>query len=103
VHLDFVQRPAKHTLEMIGNQGTLLWDNADGSVRLYRAATETWETYPVPEGFERNDLFLAEMRNFIGMIAGKEEPVCSFEDGKRAMEIVLAVCQSSRYHNWVEF
>lgn len=103
VHLDFCQRPARHTLEMIGNQGTLCWDNANGAIRLYRAANADWETFPAPDGFDRNDLFLAEMRNFINMIEGKEEPVCSLEDGKRAMEIVLAVCQSSRYHHWVEF
>ncbi|MCD4672604.1 MAG: Gfo/Idh/MocA family oxidoreductase [Anaerolineaceae bacterium] len=103
VHLDFCQRPARHTLEMIGNQGTLCWDNANGAIRLYRAANADWETFPAPDGFDRNDLFLAEMRNFINMIEGKEEPVCSLEDGKRAMEIVLAVCQSSRYHQWVEF
>ncbi|MDX9863919.1 MAG: Gfo/Idh/MocA family oxidoreductase [Anaerolineaceae bacterium] len=102
VHLDFCQRPPRHTLEMIGNQGTITWDNADGGVRLYRAEKAAWEDFPAPEGFDRNDLFLAEMRNFINVIAGKEEPVCSFEDGVRAMEIVLAVCQSSRYHQWVE-
>ena len=87
---------------MIGNQGTIIWDNASGGVRLYRAEKAVWEDFPSPEGFDRNDLFLAEMRNFINMIAGTEEPVCSFADGKRAMEIVLAVCQSSRYHQWVE-
>ena len=102
VHLDFCQRPPRHTLEMIGNQGTITWDNASGGVRLYRAEKVAWEDFPAPEGFDRNDLFLAETRNFINMIAGTEEPVCSFEDGKRAMEIVLAVCQSSRYHQWVE-
>lgn len=103
VHLDFLQRPATHTLEMIGNQGTLRWDNADGGVRLYRAAREAWETFPAPEEFERNHLFLAEMENFIQMIEGKAQPVCSLEDGKRAMELVVAVCQSSLYHHWVEF
>ena len=102
VHLDFCQRPPRHTLEMIGNQGTIIWDNASGGVRLYRAEKTAWEDLPAPEGFDRNDLFLAEMRNFINMIEGTEEPVCSFADGKRAMEIVLAVCQSSRYHQWVE-
>jgi predicted dehydrogenase len=102
VHLDFCQRPPRHTLEMIGNQGTLTWDNADGGVRLYRAEKTEWEDFSVPDGFDRNDLFLAEMRNFVNLIEGTEEPVCSFEDGKRAMELVLAVCQSSRYHQWVE-
>jgi predicted dehydrogenase len=102
VHLDFCQRPPRHTLEMIGNQGTITWDNATGGVRLYCAEKGEWEDFPAPEGFDRNDLFLAETRNFINMIEGKEEPVCSFEDGVRAMEIVLAVCQSSRFHSWVE-
>ena len=102
VHLDFCQRPPRHTLEMIGNQGTITWDNATGGTRVYRAEKAAWENFPAPNDFDRNDLFLAEMRNFINMIAGKEEPVCSFEDGVRAMEIVLAVCQSSRYHQWIE-
>ncbi len=87
---------------MIGNQGTITWDNATGGVRLYCAEKGEWEDFPAPEGFDRNDLFLAETRNFINMIEGKEEPVCSFEDGVRSMEIVLAVCQSSRFHSWVE-
>lgn len=95
VHLDFIQRPGTHTLELIGSQGTLRWDNADGDVHLYRAADAAWKRYPVPEGFERNDLFLAEMQNFMNVIEGKEEPACTFADGKQVMEIVLAVGQSS--------
>ena len=30
LHLDYVQRPPSHWLEIIGTHGTLRWDNADG-------------------------------------------------------------------------
>ena len=65
VHLDYYQRPATHNLEIIGTQGTIQWNNQDGSARMYQASTQEWELIPPPEGFERNDLFLAEMRHFL--------------------------------------
>jgi len=68
VHLDYLQRPARHTLEIIGDRGTLQWDNEDGIARLYRASTGQWIEIAPPPDFERNRLFLAEMAHFIRVI-----------------------------------
>jgi predicted dehydrogenase len=94
IHLDYLQRPAAHNLEIIGTNGQLLWDNADGVVRLSRAERvgdkiAMQEFYP-PEGFERNKMFLDELCHFRDMIDGKAEPKCSLEDGKIALELSLA-------------
>ena len=40
-------------------------------LQLYRASTEAWENFSPPENFERNDLFLAEMRHFLAVIRGE--------------------------------
>src|SRR5574340_1834079 len=66
LHLDYIQRPGQHKIEMVGTQGTLTWNNDGGILRLYRADTKTWEQYTPPENFERNDMFLDEMRHFLG-------------------------------------
>ncbi len=68
VHLDYIQRPGSHTLEINGTEGSLRWDNATGELRLYRAQTGQWESFFPPEGFDRNWLFMDEMRDFIRMI-----------------------------------
>jgi len=81
IHLNYNQRPPRHDLEIVGSSGTIRWDNADGSAHIYRADTRSWEAEALPEGFERNELFLDEMRNFLGMIRADEEPACSLSDG----------------------
>jgi predicted dehydrogenase len=93
VHLNYIQRPPVHGLEIVGTGGTLRWDNADGTAQLSRAG-EPWEKYPVPTGFERNWLFQDEMRHFIAICRGDDEPVCSLEDGIWALQLTLSAHQS---------
>jgi predicted dehydrogenase len=89
IRVDYLQQPPTHTLEIAGTGGTLRWNNADGSLAHFRAGAADWQTYYPPEGFERNWLFLEEMRNFIAAAHGKAEPLCTLADGARALEIVL--------------
>ena len=94
LHLDYLRRPPAHCWEAFGSDGALCWDNADGAVRLYRAETGEWQCFPVPSGFERNDLFLAEMRHFLQAASGQAEPLCGLEDGVQALKLALAVHDS---------
>ena len=95
VHLDHLQKPSHHVLEIIGSEGTIRWDNADGAVRWWSISCQDWMSLSTPEGFERNDLFLEEMRHFIEVANGNEAPVCTFEDGIHALKIALAVHESA--------
>ncbi len=96
VHLDYVQQPPAHRLEIVGTQGSLRWDNADGALRIFRAGAEDWEIFPPPEGFERNDLFLVELRHFIRVARGEEPPRCTLEDGIQALKMAMAVHESAQ-------
>ena len=100
VHLDYNQRPACHWLEMIGTQGTLRWDNADGSVRLVQAGQDgkavTQQDFPPPQGFERNSMFLEELRHFLDILHGEADPVCTFQDGVMALRLALSSLTSSQ-------
>ena len=96
LHLDYVQRPPSHHLEIVGAEGTLRWDNSDGIVHLFRASASAWESYALPPGFERNSLFLAEMAHFLDMIGSNVPPFCSLDDGIRALELALAAHSSAR-------
>jgi predicted dehydrogenase len=89
VHLDYCQRPGSHRMEVICTQGTLLWDNADGAVQVYAANSAGWQDFPAPQGFERNVMFLDQTRHFLQVMRGESEPVCSLQDGIRALELAL--------------
>ncbi len=96
VHLNYFQRPAVHDLEILGTQGTIRWDNADGAVSYYQADTGNWQTIPAPDGFDRNDLFLDETRHFISMVKKEVEPVCNLMDGIQDLKLVQSVYQASQ-------
>jgi predicted dehydrogenase len=102
VHLDYVQRPPRHDLEIVCTGGSLRWDNADGTLRVFEAASGDWEQYTPPEGFERNDLFLEEMRHFLALARGEVEPACTLEDGIQALKLALAALKSASEGRLIE-
>ena len=102
VHVNYFQRPPVHRLEIVGTKGTIRWNNANGILRHYDMPDEfgTWSEnpsaptlvdYPLPENFERNALFVAQMKHFIEIAKGNAEPRCSLEDGIEAQKLVQAV------------
>jgi predicted dehydrogenase len=105
VHVNYFQRPPVHRLEMVGTNGTLRWDNTDGVLHFQRMPASfgsysdqppapVTESFVPPEGFERNQLFLAQTRHFLEIIRGESEPVCTLEDGVMALRIALAAYAS---------
>ncbi|MCA1900069.1 MAG: Gfo/Idh/MocA family oxidoreductase [Chloroflexi bacterium] len=112
VHLNYFQRPPVHRLEIVGTNGTLRWDNADGVLHAQTLPAEfgsysaqppapVSESFSPPEGFERNQLFLAQTKHFIEAAAGKVQPVCDLTDGARALQIALAARESLKTERMV--
>jgi predicted dehydrogenase len=95
LHVDYFQQPPSHTLEITGTSGRVTWDNADGCAELFRSETGVWQDVPLPANFDRNDLFLAEMRHFMDVVQKKAAPVCNLADGEAALKICLAAHQSA--------
>jgi predicted dehydrogenase len=89
IHLDFVQQPPDHHVEVLAQGGTLRWSQLDGAAGLWRAGSPTAAVSFVPDGFERNDMFLEELRHFRAIVGGEAEPMCSLEEGIRSLSIVL--------------
>jgi predicted dehydrogenase len=97
VHLDYIQRPTAHWLEIVGTRGTICWDNSDGTVRLAQVGKDgrptAWQDFPPPESFERNTMFLDELRHFRDVVNGKASPACSLQDGIMALRLALSALQ----------
>ncbi|MCX6067648.1 MAG: Gfo/Idh/MocA family oxidoreductase [Chloroflexi bacterium] len=110
LHLDFNQQPPAHRFEIIGTKGSLKWDLSDGATRIYRASPESlatstgmgikaggeWETFPLPAEWERNVMFLDQMKYFVSMVRGEVETSCPLEDGVAVMKLIAAVHESQR-------
>jgi predicted dehydrogenase len=102
LHLDYNQRPPSHKLEIIGTHGTIRWDNADGVTRVASAELDgkagPWQVFPPAEGFERNWMFTEELRHFINVIERNATPVCTLQDGIKALSLALAARKEQLIH-----
>jgi predicted dehydrogenase len=55
-----------------------------------------WETYSLPENWERNVMFLEQMKHFVSVVRGEVEPSCTLDDGIRVMKLISAVHESQK-------
>jgi predicted dehydrogenase len=93
VHLDYIQKPSEHYMRILGEKGTIFWDNSQGDVKWHLHDDTTWKLQKL-KNFDRNDLFVEEIREFISCIKSSRLPKVTFEDGIYALKTVLAAKES---------
>ena len=87
--LDYVQRPRRHELEIVGTAGTVRWNDTTGAAELRGSTPRAPSSRPAP-AFGRNTMFVDEMKHFLSCLAGDEPPLCSLGDGVAALRIAVA-------------
>lgn len=102
VHLDYIQHPNTHSLEIVGSKGTIHWDYVEGLLRVYRVSGEPPESYPLPPGFERDYLFRDQMIHFLELLQGAAQPRCSLQDGIFVQALTAAVHELARYEKIIQ-
>jgi predicted dehydrogenase len=96
LHLDYNQQPPEHEFRIIGTNGTIKWNLADGAARIYRTGKKDWDVYPLPEGWERNAMFQEQTRHFVDIVKGNVEPSCTLNDGVQVQRIIASVHESQK-------
>jgi predicted dehydrogenase len=97
LNIDYLQNPSIRQMFIIGTTGKIFWDY----YRNYFEVSQNGKTkkYQGSKIFERNDMFLGELRHFFSCIKNKQKPQVSIEDGKKIIKICLAAKQSATIGN----
>jgi predicted dehydrogenase len=93
LHQDYVQRPPSRTCEVVGSAGKILVDFHALSVVQYGEDGEIalQESYA---GFDRNELFLDEMKHVLACLAREETSLVSVREGAQSLRMALAAKES---------
>ncbi len=88
LHLDFVQRVPSRSCKLVGEAGTAIWEDSDAlNVRVLRPEKE-------PEyfhfDFEDNEMYVAELKQFLNCIGSGHLPLVNAEQAARVLEWALA-------------
>jgi len=96
VHVDFARRPPRRSLEIVGEVGVLRWEYDEGRVLHYAPATRQWRVEEGDRRFERNCMYLAELRHFVSCVRGEiARPLIDGGQGAAVLAIALAGLRSS--------
>ncbi|PIQ82332.1 MAG: oxidoreductase [Candidatus Omnitrophica bacterium CG11_big_fil_rev_8_21_14_0_20_64_10] len=91
MHLDYLQKRPVRRLEILGSGGRIRWDYpANETVLLPDTGGPERIRH---DGFERNQMFLAEARDFLEAIGGGA-PAVSLEEGIRGVAVALQLRKS---------
>ena len=93
LHQDYIQNPPSRTLQIIGDAGKILVDFRALSVESFDAKGVSAGVKSFAD-FERNQLFLDELKHFLACIDGQETPLVSLRDGARSLRMALAAKES---------
>lgn len=92
LHEDYLQVPTRRGCRVIGTEGKIEVDLVAATICLYDETGNV--SYSEKFDFDRNDMFLAEMKEFLACVErGLPSPI-SLEEGKKSLEIAMAVKES---------
>ena len=103
LHLDFYQRPPQRSYELVATKGRVVLDYFAGCLTRHAypghdAVTPKEidvaipaEIVTLPEGWDRNDMFVAELRYFLECLGRGEAPAPGLEAGATATRLAHAL------------
>jgi predicted dehydrogenase len=101
LHQDFVQRPPVRGCRIIGEAGRI-------EVDLLRAAYTVRDAHGDPievqrfDGFDRNQMFMAEMKHFLACLDRTETSRIPASEGAKSLRVALAAQESLRTGRVIE-
>ena len=93
LHQDYLQSPPSRQCEVIGDRGRALVDLHKLTVTVFKRGSATPQTQTF-EGFDRNQLFLDELKHFLHCVKSRNKPIVDLHDGRQSLRMALAAKRS---------
>ncbi len=102
IHLDYLQRPPQRVCEVIGDAGKVHYDFYSNQVVFHDVKSRTTQQIQF-RGFERNQMFVDELRHFLACLRGEMQPMVDLRESVRSLRFSLLADESLRAGTPVDF
>lgn len=99
LHLDYIQHPQRHVLDLYGDKGTLVMNFETALLEEYKANEEGVRVRAIP--YFRDNMFREEHSAFLESLRTRV-PVISAADGIEAMRVAEAILTSATFGGVVQ-
>jgi predicted dehydrogenase len=93
LHQDYLQNPPSRSCEIVGDAGKILADIRSLTVDVFDGKGNHVEATSY-ESFQRNQLFLDELKGFLDSMQGIRTPLVDLREGARSLRMALAAKES---------
>ncbi len=93
IHCDFMQYPPSRICKVIGTKGYITIDIIHNYLEI---ALDDKITKIEFKEFQRNDMFIEELEDFMKCIEKQQKPLASLESGIKTLKIALATLESAK-------
>lgn len=87
LHADFIQRPYKHTFELIGENGTIFCDFMNNFLRFYNIKARRWVRYKGDK--DPNKIYIKEIKYFMRCIQEGILPPVDLHEGIKEVRLLM--------------
>lgn len=98
-HTDFLQYPPVHRLKIVGEKGRIEADLNQAATKLIVDGETVSEI--IHKDFTRNDMFIEELKDFIGCIKERRNPSSDLTQGIIGLKMALAAKKSAEEYRRV--
>ena len=96
LHLDFFQGPEYKRIKIKGTDGIILWNSQENAIKVYSNKKNTWKTILKIKKFDRNQLYVDEIKHFLRCVKNRKNTINNLDDGIKTMKIALAIKESGK-------
>jgi predicted dehydrogenase len=100
-HLDYIQHPQRHTLELYGDRQTIVYDFQIGQLQVFDRDKAGCYTELVTVG--RDDIYRVQIEEFLTRRVTTRVPLVSAEDGVAALKTAHAAVEAARTGRAINF
>jgi predicted dehydrogenase len=100
VHLDYLQKPPHREYFFIGDKGKIKFDYFKNKLEIY--ADSNREVFKDQKDFDRNDMFLEEIKYFLNCIENNTEPSPGIDEAAISLDIALKAIKSDKHEKGIK-
>ncbi len=96
MHLDFFLGHEYKRCKIKGTKGYIFWNSVYNEVKFFDAKKKSEKVILKLKNFERNDMYVDEIKKFLKCVKNRKKPMNSLDQGIETMNIALNIIKSGK-------
>ena len=98
----FFQGPEYRGCKIKGTNGVISWNSINNEIKFYNNRTKKWEIIMKLKNFEKNQMYVDEIKHFLKCVKNRRKTINNLDDGINTMNIAIAIKKSGRYKKTIK-